>query len=333
MPKRAGDYKSPYWGKDIDRRYFLRTGLRAAGGLVIAGVGGAYLYEREARQSNLVLDGQVRDFRVEDDARYPEVVMVHGSNPSQVIDRALQALGGIRRFIEPGDSVAIKPNIGWERFPEQAANTNPELVARMVDLCFEAGADDVIVTDASCNDPNRSFQKSGIGQMAFNAGARVILPQRHRFREMALAGGILRDWLVYQPLIQADKVINMAIVKHHSLTGVTGGMKNWYGILGGRRNLLHQDIHQSIVDLATFMRPTLTIVDGLRVMVRNGPQGGSFDDVETRNIVIAGTDQVACDALGVTLLDRHWTEIGYLTMANGVVGQADISQVRFRELT
>ena len=99
-----------------------------------------------------------------------------------------------------------EPNIGWERFPEQAANTNPELVARVVDLCFEAGASDVLVTDASCNDPNRSFQKSGIGLMAYNAGARVVLPQRHRFREMALDGGILRDWLVYQPLIQADKV-------------------------------------------------------------------------------------------------------------------------------
>lgn len=332
MGKKAGDFKGPYQGRDVNRRSFLSTSAKAVGGVALVGASAAYYYDREARVGG-DLTAQVRDYTVADDTSLPELIMVHGSNPSQTVDRALDGLGGIQRFIARGDRVAIKPNIGWERFPEQAANTNPELVGRVVEQCLQAGASEVIVTDSSCNEANRSFQKSSIGQYAHNAGAKVLLPQSHRFREMALGGGILRSWQVYQPFIQTDKVINMAIIKHHSLTAVTAGMKNWYGILGGTRNLLHQDIHQSIFDLANFMRPTLTILDGIRILVRNGPQGGSYDDVEARNVVIAGTDQVACDALGATLLGREGRDLRYVAMADGVIGQMDLSRVRYREVT
>lgn len=332
MAKRAGEIKSPYRRPDVDRRYFLKTAARSAAAVGVAAVGAGVLFDRGGREGE-VGQAQVRDYRVPDETRYPEVVRVNGSDPAQLVERAMTALGGINRFIARGDVVAIKPNIGWERFPEQAANTNPDLVAAVVEHCLRAGASEVIVTDASCNDANRSFQKSGIGQLAYNAGARVLLPQDFRFREMEIGGGILRRWPVYQPLIQADKVINMAIVKHHSLTAVTAGMKNWYGILGGTRNLLHQDIHQSIFDLANFMRPTLTVLDAIRVLVRNGPQGGSYDDVEMRNCIIVGTDQVACDAAAVTLLGREAREIGYLVKADGVIGSIDLrGTVRYREV-
>ncbi len=332
MGKKAGDFKGPYQGRDVNRRSFLSTSVKAVGGVALAGASAGYFYDREARiEDNLT--AQVRDYTVADDTSLPELIMVHGSDPSQTVDRALQGLGGIQRFIARGDRVAIKPNIGWERFPDQAANTNPELVGRVVEQCLQAGASEVIVTDSSCNEANRSFQKSAIGTYAYNAGATVLLPQSHRFREMALGGGILRRWQVYQPFIQTDKVINMAIIKHHSLTAVTAGMKNWYGILGGTRNLLHQDIHQSIFDLANFMRPTLTILDGIKILVRNGPQGGSYDDVESRNVIIAGTDQVACDALAVTLLGREGRDLPYIAMADGIIGQMDLSRVRYREVT
>ncbi|MCA9562653.1 MAG: DUF362 domain-containing protein [Myxococcales bacterium] len=310
----------------------LKTGLRAGAGLLVPGTAAGYFLDREKRTDEMAA-AQVRNYSVESVAAHPDVVMVHGSDPLQTLERTLSSLGGIERFIERGDRVVIKPNIGWERFPEQAANTNPMLVAHMVALCQRAGAEEVIVTDASCNDANRSYHKSGIGQAAYNAGARVLLPQPHRFREMELGGGILRRWAVYQPFIQADKVINMAIVKHHSLTMVTAGMKNWYGILGGTRNLLHQDIHQSIFDLAHFMRPTLTILDGIRVLVRNGPQGGSYDDVERRDVIIAGIDQVACDSLAAGLLGRRPDELRYLRMADGVIGHTDMNRIRYREIT
>ncbi len=330
---KAGDFKSPYRGDDIDRRDFVKI---AAGGVVGAGIfggGAAALYDRENRVSEEEQTGIVRDYTVPDDSRYPEVVQMHGVDPEQTLTRAMEHLGGISRFISRGDRVAIKPNIGWDRVPKHAANTNPGLVAAMVNLCIKAGAEEVIVTDASCNDANRAYNRSGIGQMAYNAGARVLLPREDRFREMVLQGRLLTKWPVYTPLVFADKVINMGICKHHNLTRVTACMKNWYGLLGGQRNLLHQDIHTSIYDLANFMRPTLTVLDAFRVLLRNGPQGGSFSDTAMRNILVVGTDQVAIDGIAASILGSDPLEIGYLKMANGVLGQVDLNKIRFKEVT
>jgi len=302
-------------------------------GVGLAATGAGLFFERATR-SDEVLSAQVRDFTVVDDSAWPQVVRVGGSDPVQTLDRTLEALGGIARFIARGDKVVIKPNIGWERFPEQAANTNPELVARMVEQCLHAGAAEVVVTDASCNDANRAYKNSGIGEAAYNAGARVLLPRKDRFHEMVLEGKLLKKWPVYTPLVYADKVINMAICKHHNLTnGLTACMKNWYGILGGQRNLLHQDIHTSIFDLANFMRPTLVVLDALRILVRNGPQGGSFSDTEVKNLLVVGTDQVAIDTIAADIMGRDPRTIGFLTLSDGVLGHMDLSRIRLKDLT
>jgi len=331
---KAGEIQSPYKGEDIDRRSVLKI---AAGGVVGAaalGGGAAWLFDRENRPSEEQGRGMVRDYTVPDDPAYPQVVKIQGSDPSQTLSRAVELMGGIRRFIEPGDRVAIKPNIGWDRVPKHAANTNPLLVAAMVDMCLKAGASEVIVTDASCNDANRAYKNSGIGEAAYNAGARVLLPRKDRFHEMVLEGKLLKKWPVYTPLVYADKVINMAICKHHNLTnGLTACMKNWYGILGGQRNLLHQDIHTSIFDLANFMRPTLVVLDALRILVRNGPQGGSFSDTEVKNLLVVGTDQVAIDTIAADIMGRDPRTIGFLTLSDGVLGHMDLSRIRLKDLT
>jgi uncharacterized protein (DUF362 family) len=192
--------------------------------------------------------------------------------------------------------VVIKPNIAWDRTPEQAANTNPELVAEVVKQCWAAGAKRVVVTDVSCNEPRRCFMRSGIQAAARAEGAEVILPNPDMFREVDLGGVVLKSWPVFTPFLEADKIINLPIAKHHELTGCTLGMKNWYGILGGQRNRLHQQIHQSLVDLASFMLPTLTIMDCYRILLRNGPTGGNLEDVAMKKTVVAGTDPVALDA-------------------------------------
>jgi uncharacterized protein (DUF362 family) len=238
------------------------------------------------------------------------------TDPTLLVERAVEALGGMRRFISIGDVVAIKPNIGWDRMPVHAANTNPKVVAALVRLCFDAGAKQVVVTDASCNEPNRCFQRSGIWRAAYDLGATVILPAEHRFRDLRMRGDVLDLWPVYTPIINADKVINVPVAKHHNLSRYTGGMKNWYGLLGGRRNRLHQNIDTSIADLATFMRPTLTVVDATRVLMRNGPQGGNIDDARDVHQVIASTDQVAADAYGCTLIGEKVENIAYLKMGH-----------------
>ena len=204
-----------------------------------------------------------------------------------------------------------------DRTPEQAANTNPEVVAETVKLCWQAGAKHVIVTDVSCNEARRCFQRSGIAEAAKREGAEVILPEPSRFREVNLGGDVLQNWQIFEPFLDADKIINLPIAKHHGLTGATLGMKNWYGILGGERNRLHQQIHQSLADLAAYMRPTLTMIDAYRVLRRNGPTGGNLEDVSLERTMIAGTDPVALDAyVAKAYWDLDSDKLPYLKMAS-----------------
>ncbi|HEY3592391.1 MAG TPA: DUF362 domain-containing protein [Polyangiaceae bacterium] len=269
---------------------------------------------------------QVRDFRLKTGAplELPEFVIAKTQgaqvlapgDPAALTRRAVDGLGGMKRFVSRGDVVVVKPNIGWDRLPVHAANTHPDVVATVVQMAFEAGAKRVVVTDASCNDPNRCFQRSGIWRATYKLGADVILPAEHRFRTMRLNGDVLDEWPVYTPLVQADKVINVPVAKHHNLAKYTGAMKNWYGALGGRRNRLHQNIDVSVADLATFMRPTLVVVDATRVLVRNGPQGGNIDDTKELGTVIATVDQVAADSYGTSLIGQKRENVPYLKMGH-----------------
>jgi uncharacterized protein (DUF362 family) len=263
------------------------------------------------------------------------MAIIHGAEPRALVRAALRELGGMERFIARGEVVAIKPNMSWDRTPEQAANTNPEVVAEVVKMCREAGAGDVIVTDVSINEPRRCFERSGIAEAARAEGAHVILPEERRFREVDLRGAVLGAWPVLDPFLDADKVINIPVAKHHSLTGASLGMKNWYGILGGPRTRLHQRIHASLVDLAEFMRPTLTIVDACRVLLRNGPGGGSLADVLSANTLIAGTDAVAVDAFAAkTWWNLDATALPYLRIAaERGLGAWDLANVRTSRVT
>jgi uncharacterized protein (DUF362 family) len=280
----------------------------------------------------------VRDFRLPTgDHDLPELAIAKSDkSPAVLAQRAVEAMGGMARFVSRGDVVVIKPNIGWDRMPVHAANTNPEVVAAIVRMAFDAGAKRVVVTDASCNDPNRCFQRSGIWRAAHALascndpnrcfqrsgiwraahalGADVVLPAEHRFRTMRMKGELLDEWPVYTPLVEADKLINVPVAKHHNLAKYTGAMKNWYGLLGGRRNRLHQSIDVSVADLATFMRPTLVVLDATRVLVRNGPQGGNVEDTKEMRTVVASIDQVAADAYGATLIGQNPDDVAYLKM-------------------
>ncbi len=269
-------------------------------------------------------------FAVPGDTHFPEMVVAQGEDPRALVRKALEGLGGVGRFISRGDVVVIKPNMGWDRTPEQAANTNPLAVAEMVRQCLNAGAKKVIVTDVSCNEPHRCFDRSGIARSAGDEGAEVVLPDEHLFHEVDLRGDVLGVWPVLEPFIAADKMINFPVAKSHDLTGVTLGMKNWYGILGGARNRLHQRIHESLADLADAMRPTLTLMDAYRVLVRNGPTGGSLADVVLKKTLVAGTDPVALDAyVAKAYWDLEPRQLRYLQLAQDRgLGKMDFSSVR-----
>jgi uncharacterized protein (DUF362 family) len=309
-------HSEDYPRRGVSRREAI---LRIAGSLAGASTAlglGAYLYEAPGFRRELSHGaGQVRDFRTLEGPVEPRLAIAKSStNAKELVARAVGALGGMNRFVSRGDIVAVKPNIGWDRVPAQAANTNPEVVAAVVELCFEAGAKEVVVTDASCNEARRSFQRSGIWRAAYGVGARVVLPAENRFRRMRLRGELLDEWPVYTPLLEADKLINVPVIKHHNLSRYTGAMKNWYGVLGGRRNRLHQSIDLSIADLATFMRPTLTILDATRVLIQNGPQGGNLNDTLELHQVIATLDEVAGDTYGASLIGVNPAEVGFLKL-------------------
>lgn len=244
--------------------------------------------------------------------------------------KSIEALGGMRRFVSKGNVVWIKPNIAWDRSPEQAATNNPDVVATLVEMCFQAGAGKVVVSDNPCNSAQRTFPRSGIQQAAEKAGARVFFLDERKFRKMAIKGGrVLKEWEVYSEIVEADRFINLAIVKHHSLSKATLGLKNLMGAIGGARNRYHQDLDKTIADLAGFLKPHLVVLDAIRVLTANGPVGGNLADVKRKDTIVAGVDQVAVDAVGATLLGHKPEAIGYIVEANarglGTINYASLS--------
>lgn len=250
----------------------------------------------------------------------------------RLTQEAVNGIGGMSRFISKGDVVWIKPNIGWNRRPEQAATTNPDVVATLVSLCWQSGAKRVIVSDNSCNSAVASFARSGIQQAAQKAGAECFVMDEHRFRKTSMGGKVMPAWELYGDVLGVNKLINVPIVKNHNLCKATLGMKNLMGIAGGERNRFHQDLTNTLVDLAMFVRPTLVVMDAVRVLTANGPTGGNLADVQRRDTVAAGTDQVAIDAFGATLLGLKPQEIGYIVEGNarklGTIGYESLKPRR-----
>ena len=258
--------------------------------------------------------GTIPDHRVAVPSTTPKLVVARGPSPVSNLSAALGRIGGMRALISPKDIVLIKPNIGWDRTPAQAANTDPDLVAAIARACVDCGAKEVIVTDVACNDAERSFLRSGIADAARKAGARVLLPSEVETRAVAIPGkpGV---WTMLEPYVRATKVINVPVAKHHGLATLTAGMKNWFGLVKNDRLVLHAGLAASIVGLASLMRPTLTIVDATRVLVRNGPSGGNLGDVKKLGALALSLDPVAVDAWAATELGFDPASIEYIQLA------------------
>jgi uncharacterized protein (DUF362 family) len=314
----------------------VKAGLCLAG----AGASSAWLYdakgpERERQTDKLVT---VPDFSIP--ARTGQTMsVVTGPDRVKTLNKAIELLGGIERFVKPGETVFIKPNVAFASPPSLGATTNPELVGELVRLSLQkAGAKEVIVADNPINDPESCFRYSGIGQAAVRYSGTVLLPREQHFRPTTVAGArLIRNWpIFYEPLSKAQKVIGVAPVKNHHRSGASMTMKNWYGLLGGRRNIFHQDINTIIAELAIMVKPTLVILDGTEVMVRNGPTGGSVSDLQRRNTMVASCDEVAADAYGAGLLGISPSELLYLGKAEqagvGTVDYARLSPI-FAEMT
>jgi uncharacterized protein (DUF362 family) len=254
------------------------------------------------------------------------ISVVKGSDRKQTVSKAIELLGGIERFVKAGDVVAIKPNVAFATPAMLGATTNPDVVGEVARLCVKAGAKKVVVLDNPINDPAGCFTISGIGKAAKEAGAEIAMPKDHLFRNTTLSGGkLIRNWPVfYGPLEGANKLIGIAPVKHHHRSGASMTMKNWYGLLGGGRNIFHQDINTIIAELAMMVKPSLVILDGTEVMIANGPTGGSKSDLKRADTMIASCDMLAADSRGAQLLELKVSDLPYLTKAQEAgVGTTD----------
>ena len=239
-------------------------------------------------------------YRVEASSVLPVMGVARGTNIDYAVRASIDAIGGISRFVESGDIVVIKPNVAFERAAVLGATTNPNVLKSLIHLVREAGAREVRVADNPIESPESCFLRSGIRQAAIDAGARVYLPTPGDFQTINVPGAKwIENWPFFRsPFRGADKVIGVAPVKDHNLCGASMTTKNWYGLLGGRRNQFHQDIHGIITDLALMMKPTFVLLDGSRVMFKSGPTGGSLADVYDGNTIVASTDSLAADAFG-----------------------------------
>ena len=303
----------------MGRREFLARAGKAGISIAAAGAISYKLYDRQGPEISVDTESLVTlpDFSTPYKAGQT-ISVVKGPDRVKTVNKAIELLGGIERFVKPGETVAIKPNVAFASPPMLGATVHPDLVAEVVRLCYSrGGARKVIVTDNPINDPASCFTLSRIGKAASEAGAKVMLPKDSLFKHTSLEGGkLIRNWpIFFEPFRKVDKLIGISPVKDHHRAGASMSMKNWYGLLGGRRNIFHQDINSIIAELAMMVKPTLVILDGTEVMMTNGPTGGSLSDLRRTNTLIASTDCVAADSYGCGLLDLEVSDLLYLAKA------------------
>ncbi len=315
----------------LDRREFLRRATRAGLGVALAGGLAALSFDASGPSASPPERAKtgLPDFSLPQAAG--RIAVARGAVRRETLWLALQALGGIESFVGRGDRVLIKVNAAFASPPILSATTHPDLVFELARLCYAAGAASVVVTDNPINDPASCFALSGIGPAARRAGASVVLPAESLFRPVSLEGArLIRNWPVLTgPLAGITRLIGVAPVKDHHRSGASMTLKNWYGLLGGRRNLFHQDVHRLIAELALLVRPTLVVLDGTTTMMTNGPTGGSLSDLRETRTLIAGTDPVAVDACGAELLGKRPEDLPFL----GAAEKAGAGTVDFRRLS
>lgn len=311
---------------ELTRRRFMARVIKAGGSIAAAAAVGFWFHDSRGpdRSKQDETDIRLPDFSISDLG--PRMSIIHGRSRADTLRLAVKSIGGIEDFIKKGDRVLLKVNAAFASPQMLSATTHPQIVSELTRLCLDAGASSVIVTDNPINDPSSCFALSGIADAARRSGAQLFLPRKDAFKPLSVADGkLIRNWpVLYGPLKGINKVIGTAPVKDHHRSGASMIMKNWYGLLGGRRNIFHQDIQTIITELAMMIRPTLVILDGTTTMMTNGPTGGSLADLKETNTMIAGTDQVAVDACGATLLGRSLNDLPFIGMAEAAgLGTAD----------
>ncbi|MDA3854063.1 MAG: DUF362 domain-containing protein [Bacteroidales bacterium] len=303
----------------MDRRDFLKKGTTAA---ALAAIGFPLLKGNDVLAASLPNAGG-------------DLVAVMGDDPAAMLNKAIEQLGGMSKFIKPGQKVVVKPNIGWAKEPEMAANTNPDVVGALVKQCMDAGAEEVLVFDHTCHEWTSCYEKSGIkAATEANGGKMIPANNENYYTEVELPRGIkIKKTTIHEAIINCDAWINVPVLKHHGGAKMSLSMKNSMGIIWDRKTLHLRGLQQGIADLATYeKKPVLNIVDGYRTLTQNGPQGKSEEDTVLTKALFACTDPVAIDTASVKFFNQikelPLEEVSHISLAEKhQLGTQDLSQM------
>ena len=264
-----------------------------------------------------------------------DLVAVKGGEPAVMFDQAIASLGGIQQFVPKGSKVLVKPNIGWDVTPDRAGNTNPKLVARIIEQCLSAGAKQVSVFDHTCDSWSQCYRNSGIERAVKDAGGRIVSGDSEGYyHKVAVPNGKrLTEAKVHELFLEADVFINVPVLKHHSSSLLTVGMKNLMGVVWDRGFWHRNDLHQCIADFASYRQPTLTVVDAYNVMKQNGPRGVTAGDVMAMKSLIVSRDLVAADAAAAKIFGAEPSDIPYIQLAAEMnLGQIDLNALSINRI-
>jgi len=305
------------------RRDFLKAGLAAGAALSLARTGRLFAADPGAEPPPAA-------------GPKPVLVAVRDGSRAAMLEKALASLGGIGAFVKPGQTVLIKPNIGWDAPPERGANTHPELVGHLTQLCLAAGAKSVSVFDNTCDQWQRAYANSGIEAAVKEAGGRVVNGKdATMYREVAIPGGVsLKTAKVHELVLDSDVFFNVPVLKHHSGALMTAAMKNLMGVVWERDIYHRTDLQQTIADFLTLRKPTLNILDAYHPMVRNGPRGRSVDDCVEKRMLLVSADPVLIDAAAAKILGHDPSAVTHVKLAADLrIGEMDVTKAEVRRLS
>ncbi|MBN2099024.1 MAG: DUF362 domain-containing protein [Dehalococcoidia bacterium] len=320
----------------IDRRELLRRMLALGGGALATAALISLLSCSKELSPELPSDNVTPPSPPPSGAAY--LAVARGDSPTTLVQRSISALGGIERFVRPGNDVIIKPNIcGSGRTPEYATTTNPEVMAALVALCLGAGARRVRVMDlpfASISGSDYAYDSSGIAEAVGKAGGEMEVMTKMKFQKTSIPSGqSITSCRVYQDILETDVLIDVPIAKHHGNTILTLGMKNLLGIVDDAPSYHTADLSERVVDLNTVVRPHLVVVDAIRILMNSGPTGGNLSDVKLMNTIIASHDIVAADSYGATLFGMTGNDLPIVRGgARRGLGTTDLSSIKIEEI-
>lgn len=305
------------------RRHFLKAGVAATAVMPLWGAESFFAAEAAPKPALATTATASKSI----------LVAVRDGERAAMLDKAMSSLGGMAQFVKKGQTVLVKPNIGWDTPPERGANTHPELIGRVVELCYAAGAKSVSIFDNTCDQWQRTYANSGIEAVARKTGATMINGKDESlYRDVKIPGGVkLTEVKVHSLVLDSDVFINVPVLKHHSGSLMTACMKNLMGIIWDRRFYHRTDLHQCIAEILKLKKPDLNILDAYHPMIRNGPRGKSAEDCVTMKTLLASTDIVAIDAAGAKLLEHKPADVRHVALAAEMkFGTMDLEQVDIR---